>query len=97
MKIGILTLPLVDNYGGILQAYALQRSRTVAPYGERLINEFLELRSECFACALPTSRQSRAYGLRTNQKIQNTSDGYCGSCVGFISSSDVDASMRSEL
>ena len=25
MKIGILTLPLHDNYGGILQAYALQK------------------------------------------------------------------------
>lgn len=26
MKIGILTLPLVDNYGGILQNYALQQT-----------------------------------------------------------------------
>lgn len=26
MKIGILTLPLLNNYGGILQAYALQKS-----------------------------------------------------------------------
>ena len=24
MKIGILTLPLTDNFGGILQAFALQ-------------------------------------------------------------------------
>ena len=26
MKIGVLTLPLHNNFGGILQAYALQRS-----------------------------------------------------------------------
>ena len=26
MKIAIFTLPLVNNYGGILQAYALQRA-----------------------------------------------------------------------
>ena len=25
MRIGILTLPLHENYGGILQAYALQK------------------------------------------------------------------------
>ena len=31
MKIGILTLPLLDNYGGILQDYALQR--TLQTYG----------------------------------------------------------------
>lgn len=38
MKIGILTLPLVDNYGGILQAFALQTSLKKMGHEVYLIN-----------------------------------------------------------
>ena len=39
MKIGILTLPLVDNYGGILQAYALQRFLSEAGHEVEIIHQ----------------------------------------------------------
>jgi len=38
MKIGIFTLPLVNNYGGILQAYALSRVLVGLGHEPRLIN-----------------------------------------------------------
>ena len=39
MRIGILTLPLHTNYGGILQAYALQTVLERAGHDVRLIEE----------------------------------------------------------
>lgn len=39
MKIGILTLPFNSNYGGILQAYALQTALTRMGYDAWLINQ----------------------------------------------------------
>ena len=39
MKIGVLTLPLVNNYGGILQAYALQSFLRDAGYDVEVIQQ----------------------------------------------------------
>ena len=61
MKIGILTLPLHTNYGGILQAYALQ---TVL---ERMGHEIVVLNHER-QYSLPLWKQPLSYGKRIIKK-----------------------------
>lgn len=58
MKIGILTLPLHTNYGGILQAYALQ---TVL---ERMGHEVCHIEKQCKPFRLPLWKAPLVYGKR---------------------------------
>lgn len=58
MKIGILTLPLHTNYGGILQAYALQ---TVL---ERMGNEVYVIEKKRQPQSLPIQKMPLSYGKR---------------------------------
>ena len=50
MKLGILTLVPYDNYGGILQGYALQ---TVL---ERMGHDVTIMRTKLLGCPVPCSR-----------------------------------------
>ncbi len=63
MKIGILTLPLHTNYGGILQAYALQ---TVL---ERMGNEVYLIEKPTFPLHLPLWKTPLSYGRRILKNI----------------------------
>lgn len=58
MRIGILTLPLHTNYGGILQAYALQ---TVL---ERMGHEVCLIQKQNFPLYLPLWKAPLSYGKR---------------------------------
>lgn len=64
MRIGILTLPLHTNYGGILQAYALQ---TVL---ERMGNNVLLIEKRNKPYYLPLLKAPFAYGKRLWKKIK---------------------------
>ena len=55
MKIGILTLPLHTNYGGILQAYALQT------FLERMGHEVVVF-DKPYIYSLPLWKKCLAYG-----------------------------------
>lgn len=57
MKIGILTLPLTSNYGGILQAYAMQ---TIL---ERMGNE-VDIIEQIYPKQLPLWRMPLSYCKR---------------------------------
>lgn len=63
MKIGILTLPLHTNYGGILQAYALQ---TVL---ERMGHEVVVFNKRASFNALPLWKRPIYYGVRLLKKL----------------------------
>ena len=68
MKIGILTLPLHTNYGGILQAYALQ---TVL---ERMGHDVLVFQNDYDGIRrFPASRLPFVWGIRLLRKIQGSS------------------------
>lgn len=58
MKIGIITLPLHSNYGGILQAYALQ---TIL---ERMGHEVYIIEKKKFPLSLPLYKMPFSYGKR---------------------------------
>ena len=63
MKIGILTLPLHTNYGGILQAYALQ---TVL---ERMGHEVVVFNKKAQLPILPSYKKLLYYSVRFIKKI----------------------------
>ena len=63
MKIGILTLPLHTNYGGILQAYALQ---TVL---ERMGHEVFIIEKKQLPLSLPLYKMPYSYGKRIAKNI----------------------------
>lgn len=63
MKIGILTLPLHTNYGGILQAYALQ---TVL---ERMGHEVVLFNKKAKLPVLPSYKKPLYYSVRYFKKI----------------------------
>lgn len=63
MKIGILTLPLHTNYGGILQAYALQ---TVL---ERMGHEVVVFNKRASFNVLPLWKRPIYYGVRLLKKL----------------------------
>ena len=63
MKIGILTLPLHTNYGGILQAYALQ---TVL---ERMGHEVCLIEKKHKPLQLPLWKAPLVYGKRIIRNI----------------------------
>ena len=66
MKIGILTLPLHVNYGGILQAYALQTVLTRLGHEPEVINtHFLDI----FNRLPPRWKRPLSYGKRTVKKV----------------------------
>ena len=62
MRIGILTLPLHTNYGGILQAYALQTAL------ERMGHEVIIYQKEYPTFLLPLWKYPLAYGKRILKK-----------------------------
>lgn len=63
MRIGILTLPLHTNYGGILQAYALQ---TVL---ERMGHELHVIEIKKQPLSIPVIRMPLCYGKRIVKNI----------------------------
>ena len=67
MKIGIITLPLHSNYGGILQAYALQ---TIL---ERMGHEVYIIEKKKFPLSLPLYKMPFSYGKRILSIIERSS------------------------
>lgn len=62
MKIGIITLPLINNYGGLLQNYALQT------FLKRLEHDVITINSPQVIYKYPTFRFLLSYVKRTFQK-----------------------------
>ena len=81
MKIGILTLPLHTNYGGILQAYALQTLLEEMGHEVKVINKEQKFRP------IPRWRKPLSFVKRTLKKL----------LVDRRTVIDIEATMRREL